>query len=211
MLYDVQNRVAYWVAYPLSKDYLGSQSRTDDWGYDPAFKTIYQPLLSKGFGINGIDRGHQIPSGDRTKNRAENATTFYYTNMTPQVSSMNQGVWAKLENKIRSWTTSSGVDTMYVVTGAAIKSNTDSKIDYVQDNAGKPVAKPKYYYKALAMKRGSEYYTIGFKINNENINTGADPASYRMTVSELEKETGFTFFPGLSAEKKQTINNAFWR
>jgi len=211
MLYDTKNRLAYWVAYPLSRDYLGSQRRTDNWGYDPSLRLEYQPLLSKGFGIGGIDRGHQIPSADRTKNRAENSTTFYYSNMTAQASSMNQGVWAKLENQIRSWTTSSGVDTMYVVTGAVIQTKSDSNIEYVRDNSGKSVAKPKYYYKALAMKRGTEYYTIGYKMDNIATNTQADPASYRMTVSDLEKETGYTFFPGLSADKKQTINNSIWK
>jgi endonuclease G len=61
------------------------------------------------------------------------------------------------------------------------------------------------------MKRGQEYYTIGFKINNEPMNTQADPNTYKITVSELEKETGYTFFPGLSEDKKQTINNTVWR
>jgi endonuclease G len=211
MLYDKQHRLALWVAYPLSRDYLGSSGRSDAWGYDPNFSSQYQPLLSKGFGIAGIDRGHQIPSADRTYSRSENATTFYYTNMTAQASTMNQGVWAKLEDRVRGWTTGSGVDTMYVVTGAAIQSNSDSRIDYVNDNGGKQVAKPKYYYKALAMKRGQEYYTIGFKINNEPMNTQADPNTYKITVSELEKETGYTFFPGLSEDKKQTINNTVWR
>ena len=210
MLYDKKNRLALWVAYPLSRDYLGNQKRSNAWAFDPAFPNQFQPHLSKGFG-RGLDRGHQLPSADRTKNRAENATTFYYTNMTAQASSMNQGVWVKLEIKVRNWAKSAGVDTMYVVTGAAIQTKTDSRIEYVKDNVGKQVAKPKYYYKALAMKRGKEYYTIGFKINNEPMNTKADPNSYRTTVSELEKETGHTFFPGLSEDKKQTINNSVWR
>jgi endonuclease G len=210
MLYDKKNRLALWVAYPLSRDYLGNQKRSNAWAFDPAFPNQFQPHLSKGFG-RGLDRGHQLPSADRTKNRAENATTFYFTNMTAQASSMNQGVWVKLEIKVRNWAKSAGVDTMYVVTGAAIQTKTDSRIEYVKDNVGKQVAKPKYYYKALAMKRGKEYYTIGFKINNEPMNTKADPNSYRTTVSELEKETGHTFFPGLSEDKKQTINNSVWR
>ncbi len=211
MLYDTKNRMAHWVAYPLSGDYLGGQSRTDNWASDPLFSYAQQPLLSKGFGINGIDRGHQLPSGDRTKNYAENSTTFYYTNMTPQVSSMNQGVWASLENKIRSWTTQSSTDTMYVVTGASLLSANNQQIQYVRDNAGNEVAKPKYYYKALAMKRGSEYYTIGFKINNEAIPNNANYMDYTITVDQLEKETGYTFFPGLSASQKTSINTQIWK
>src|SRR5690606_22345245 len=142
------------------------------------------------------DRGHQIPSADRTKNYAENSTTFYYTNMTAQTSSLNQGVWARLENQIRSWTRNSGVDTMYVVTGAGIRDG-NAPIEYVKDNGNKDVAKPKYYYKALAVKRGKEYYTIGFFMENKVTPASAHFNSYRMTVAELEKRTGHRFFPGL--------------
>lgn len=213
MLYDTDYKVAYWVAYPLSSDYLGGQKRTDKWDFDPGFLSDFQANLANGYPNNAalqLDRGHQLPSGDRTFNFAENASTFYYTNMTPQNRSLNQGMWANLENKIRTWTTQSGVDTMYVVTGAMVKSATDQNVDYVKDNSGKNVAKPKYYYKVLAMKKGSEYYTIGFRMNNvEPSNT--DYMNYTVTVESLEKETGFTFFPALSKEAKSVINTQIWR
>ncbi|MGJ1447388.1 DNA/RNA non-specific endonuclease [Sphingobacterium spiritivorum] len=213
MLYDTQYKVAYWVAYPLSNDYLGSQDRTDKWAYDPAFLSNLQANLESGYPNNAslqIDRGHQLPSGDRTYNRAENESTFYYTNMTPQNRSLNQGVWANLENKIRTWTTQAGVDTMYVVTGAMVTTATDKVVEYVQDNSGKQVAKPKYYYKVLAMKQGSNYYTIGFRMNNVSP-SNTDYMNYTVTVESLEKETGFTFFPALSKEAKSTINTQIWR
>lgn len=213
MLYDTEYKVAYWVAYPLSKDYLGSQKRTDVWAYDPAFSSNFQANLEKGYPNNAtllLDRGHQLPSGDRTYDFAENASTFYYTNMTPQNRSLNQGLWADLENKVRTWTTQSGVDTMYVVTGAMVTTATDKVVDYVKDNSGKDVAKPKYYYKVLAMKRGSDYYTIGFRMNNVTP-TNTDYMSYTVTVESLEKETGFTFFPALDQKTKSTINTQIWR
>ena len=37
---------------------------------------IYQANLSRGYPGNGLDRGHQMPSADRTASKAENATTF---------------------------------------------------------------------------------------------------------------------------------------
>lgn len=215
MLYDTKNKLAYWVAYPLSKDYLGKQKRTDDWAYDPAFSVDEQADLHKGYPDNAIlalDRGHQIPSGDRTASYAENASTFYYTNMTPQHKALNQQVWADLENKIRTWVTTQngGADTMYVVTGAMLQTASDKHIDYVLDNAGKKVAKPKYYYKALAMKKGDQYYTAAFRIANAEPKT-RDYMQYMLTVAELEKETGFTFFPALRPELKETINRKIWR
>ena len=207
MLYDTKNRLAYWVAYPLHSYYLGSSKRTNAWGYDPQIQRSFQALLKKGYGPEGIDRGHQIPSADRTNDQSTNATTFYYSNMTPQSSTLNQKMWANLENKIRSWTQQ--CDTMYVVTGAVI-STTNSSIEYVTDNNGEKVAKPKYYYKALAQKVGNTYYTIAFKMDNAIYNTGGDFNNYRMTVQELEKETGYTFFPSLSDSYKNQITTAKW-
>ncbi len=212
MLYDTKNKLALWVAYPLSSDYLGGQDRSDAWGYDPDYSSSLQALLSKGYPNNQslmLDRGHQLPSGDRTKNYQENASTFYYTNMTPQNRPLNQGLWADLETKIRTWTGQSGVDTMYVVTGAMVTTATDNNIDYVKDNANANVAKPKYYYKALAMKKGNKYYTIGFRMDNV-APASRDYMAYKVKVDDLEKETGFTFFPAFRIYFKGTIFYTFW-
>ena len=208
MLYDTNYKLAYWVAYPLSSSYLGSANRTDAWAYDPSINPIYQANLSKGYPTKGLDRGHQMPSADRTASTAENATTFYYTNMTPQNSTLNQGIWANLEGKIRVW--SAQTDTLYVVTGAMVTTKTDKNVDFVMDNSNKQVAKPKYYYKVLAMKQGGSYYTIGFRMDNA-APANSDYMQYTTTVSALEEETGFTFFPALSKDVKGTINTQIWR
>lgn len=208
MLYDNTYKLAYWVAYPLHASYIGNSGRTDAWAYDPKIPQALQPKLSSGFSESGIDRGHQIPSADRTYSKSGNATTFYYSNMTAQNSQLNQGIWAGLENKIRAWMAQ--CDTLYVVTGAMITTKTDKNIVYTKDNENKQIAKPKYYYKALAKRIGNTYYTIGFKMDNAKPSV-SDYNNYRITVKELENETGFTFFPSLPDDIKSTINNTFWQ
>lgn len=208
MLYDTINRIAYWVAYPMHSSYLGSASRTDDWQYDPSIKKQSQPQLLKGFGVSGIDRGHQLPSADRTVNSAANKTTFYFSNMTAQNSTLNQGIWADLEARVRVWTKQ--CDTLYVVSGAMIKSANNSVIEYVKDNGGLSVAKPQYYYKALAKKMGNTYYTIAYKMDNK-APSSSTYNTYKLTISQLEKETGFTFFPKLSSNDKSKIVEDQWK
>lgn len=208
MLYDKQNKLAYWVAYPLHKYYIGTTKRTDAWAYDPDINTNWQARLSKGFGGNNIDRGHQLPSADRTSSTAANRTTFYFSNMTAQVGQgLNQSIWANLEGQVRSWMAE--CDTLYVVTGAMITTATDKTVTYVTDNDGAKVAKPKYYFKALAKKKGTNYYTIGFRFNNEQY-SGTNYDAYRVTVTALEQETGFTFFPKLSSDVKGKIDVSQW-
>ncbi|MDF2516530.1 MAG: hypothetical protein K0R59_1826 [Sphingobacterium sp.] len=209
MLYNKKLKMAYWVAYPLYNSILGSGNRTDAWGYDPALSTAFQPVLFKGFQPTGYDRGHQLPSADRNLNITHNKTTFYFTNMTAQASRLNQGLWANLETKVRTWTAQ--CDTMYVVTGAMPTTDTDNLLDFAQDNDGKDIAKPKYYFKALAMKKGSEYYTIAYKIDNVTPPAKSTFDNYKLTVSELEKVTGFTFFPDLDNTKKERIDTRIWK
>lgn len=205
MLYDTNLKMAYWVAYPLCSWYLGDSGRTDAWGYDDKLAENLQPNLSKG--INGYDRGHQIPSGDRTRSSSINSQTFYYTNMTPQIGQkMNQSIWEDLETAVRGW--SSG-DTLYVVTGAMPTTATDKQIQYAKDNNGKNIAIPKYYFKALARQVGGNYQTIAFKLDHKAY-SDTQYMKYAISVSELENITGFTFFPSLPSEVKKTLNTSQW-
>lgn len=211
LLYDSDLKLSYWVAYPYCSYYDGSVGRNEKWAYDPGVASSLQVNLKKSYGISGYDRGHQIPSGDRQRDVASNQTTFYYTNMTPQIGAgLNQNIWANLEKKVRSW--SSGTDTLFIVTGAAVTTLTNKNIEWkTNQNDGKQVAVPKFYYKALARKVGGVFQTIGFKLEQKKY---SDPDSYMdcaISVSELEKETGFTFFPSISADIKATLNTSQWR
>jgi len=206
ILYDTIQKVSYWVAYPLHEIYLGNSGRSEAWNYDPLVERHLQPKALRG--ITGFDRGHQLPSADRTYSIAGNATTFYFTNMTAQNASLNRGVWSTLENRVRTW--AELCDTLYIVTGAMITTACDNEINYAKDNDGHDMAIPKYYFKAIAQKRGTNYYTIAYKFENvapENRNIDA----YQMTVTELEEKTGFIFFPALPNEVKDKVVMEYWR
>lgn len=207
MLYDTNMKLAYWVAYPLTNSYLGSSGRSEAWEYDPLIQNSYQPRLYNAYS-GGYSRGHQIPSADRTYNNVENSTTFFFSNMTAQNYNLNGGIWADLESKVRTWM--KNADTMYVVTGAMIRTKTNQTVTYTSDNNGAKIAVPKYYYKALAQKRGNSYYTIAFKMDNAEPSASASLKSYQLTLSDLEKETGYTFFPSLSTSVKGQINSTIW-
>jgi len=209
MLYDKQLRMAYWVAYPLHASYMGGAKRTDKWAYDPKIISNFQYAIFSGFSGGGWDRGHQLPSADRTSSTQANYTTFYFSNMTAQNSRLNQGMWANLEGKIRTWTAQ--CDTMYVVTGAMPDTPAIPVGSKVKDNNGVLAVTPKYYFKALAMKKGTSYYTIAYKMNNVDPGTNNKYESYQMPVSELEAATGFSFFPDLTKAEKSSINTSIWK
>lgn len=103
-LWDQSRMTADWVAYPLCRGNIGEGKRSNAFGLNPFLPERIQPLLVRGYreGNAGLySRGHQIPSADRLTYNA-NVQTFYGTNMTPQDENLNGGVWATLENKVRS-------------------------------------------------------------------------------------------------------------
>lgn len=204
MLYDAAGRIALWVAYPLCGDYIGS-GRTDAWGYDPKIPDEYEPLLNHGWPERGFDRGHQIPSGSRNANTAMNRQTFYYTNMTAQVSRFNQGLWANLENRVRGF--ASVCDTLYVVTGPIFDSGEPER--WTEDNVGNPVAVPDGYFKAVLSYNisTSTYYSVAFVYDNEEYSRSNPTASDMCSVSEVEAITGFTFFNNLPQSVARSVKN----
>lgn len=209
MCYDIENRVALWIAYPLCSMYMGSQGRSDAWDYDPKIPQEYQPMLYSGWPEGGYDRGHQIPSGSRNASYHENSQTFYFTNMTAQVSKFNQGIWANLENKVRGY--ASSCDTLYVVTGPVLTTATDSSIDYTEDRAGNKVAVPKAYFKVLLKYNISSntYYSIGFYFDNEKYSRSEASLEDIFTVSEVENLTGIEFFKNLPDNIEESVKNQF--
>lgn len=204
--------VADWVAYPLYADF--AKNRVDrsnsNWEKDPFISK--QSNVSSGgsydFSTKGYDRGHQIPSADRSGGAMTNQHTFYCSNVTPQLHDFNSGVWEKLESAVRTWSASS--DTMYVVTGCVA----DNTCETVKDHDGQEVAVPKAYYKALLSLKGGNYIAAGFYLIHEN--TTKEYKEFALSVKELEQKTGMTFFVNLPSDKAAAIkaedpkNNSFW-
>lgn len=193
-LWDRSRMTADWVAYPLCRGNIGEGKRSNAFGLNPFLPESIQPLLIKGYraGNAGVySRGHQIPSADRLSYKA-NVQTFYGTNMTPQDENLNGGVWATLENKVRSWAMK--CDTLYVVTGCTYD---DYSGDYVLDNNGRKVAVPTGYYKALLMLSEGNYHACAFSFENRPYPDGKYHQEMAKPLSALEEATGIVFFPML--------------
>lgn len=221
--WDKKALVAHWVAYPLCPLYLGSQKRTDEWAYDPNVPQSQQPVLFRGFGGGGYDRGHQLPSADRTCCREANEQTFYFTNMTPQRGvNFNQKIWASFETRVRDW--SRNADTLYVVTGCVVKGSTLT----VRDNDRKSVTVPVGYFKALlwysksstVTAQNAGYRAAAFYLEHKDYSQTGIDRSMSMSVDELEEMVGMDFFPNLKTKAGAVIadrveaadpkNDTFW-
>lgn len=218
MCYDPDVKAALWIAYPLHDCYTRKAvDRTDAWGYDPLIPAKYQVNMEKGMS-NGYDRGHQVASADRLASYDMNSQTFYYTNMTAQVGAgMNQDIWNNLENMIRNEYICR--DTLYVVTGCVMTTEDDTQVKWVDNRNGGKVAVPKAYFKVLLRTKSgntgkavdnSNATTIGFWYENRRYSYSTPRVSDVKSVDEIERLTGFTFFPQISDEIKETKDLARW-
>lgn len=213
-IWDYDNLVAPWVAYPLCKWNMASNvKRTNAWALDPLLPESKQPVLYRGFskGNNGwYARGHQIPSADRLTSYESNAMTFYGTNMTPQIQEgFNGDIWATLEGMVRSWANKS--DTLYVVTGCVIDYKDGETVKYALDNNGKKVTVPTAYYKVVLryMKNStvgySGYSACAVWLDHKVYSTKTIDSSYSMSVDDLEEKLGIDFFVNLPAKVGEDV------
>ena len=207
--HDLNNRVALWVAYPLYKGMTTGTSRTDKWAYDPIVPRRYQADATYSF--SGYDRGHQIPSADRLCNAAANEQTFYFTNITPQNKNFNQGIWETLEVQVRNQV--STCDTLYVVTGCVLSTESDPAITYVKDTQGKDVAVPKAYYKVVLRYKAGEanggYDAIGFWLENRSYGSETIKRSHACSVDDIETRTGIDFFVNLKDDYEKEAESKY--
>lgn len=217
ILYDPSVYASYWVAYPLCAAHLGT-GRDEDWGFDPVVPQAKQTSVFKGYGVNAQSdtyssqhyaRGHQLPNADRNGVDEMMAQTYFSTNMTPQLQNgFNGGVWAHLEEAVRS-VVEHNSDTVYVVTGAAFrKKGGNETIKTITNRDGKVLPVPNYYWKVLLKVKWTDDLkpavagasAIGFWLEHrDNYGNGStNYLPYITTVDQIEAWTGFDFFSNLS-------------
>ena len=157
-----------------------------------------------------------LPSASRLGSNNDNRQTFYPTNMTPQLSGLNQKKWASIENQVRDWANS--CDTLYVVTGAVLQTvggNEAINYTFCKSDSNKDVAIPNYYYKALLQyrKSGGTYQAMAIWVPHAG---ASGPATMEdiITIDRLEELTGLDFFHNLSDDVEvaveQNVNPTYW-
>ena len=204
--WDYKEHLSHWVAYPLNSSLYGSNSFEYLWGFDPLLPASLQPDITShsyggiAFGGGNWNRGHQLPRADRQTSQAAVASTCYPTNMTPQDGTFNAGIWALLESKVRGYAPKSGTDTLYVVTGCVLEGSTT----FTGTSSGFAVKVPSAYFKALLRSSTTQgfggYMACGFYLPHSPSLKKENLMDYILSIDDLEKKTGFTFFVNLPAK-----------
>ena len=99
--YNCSKGVANWVGWRTSESDLGDLSRSDDFREDNSLPKNCYKVDETHYRGSGYDRGHLMPSGDRTKSKSANSSSFLMINMLPQHPSNNREIWRELEQYSR--------------------------------------------------------------------------------------------------------------
>ena len=207
-----------WTSWHLDSSWTtGVADRQDDFRPDPTLPAGFKHVAS-GFRAStyGFDRGHMVPSADRTSSIEDNSATFLMTNMIPQASGNNQGPWADLENHLRTLLNGAGNE-LYVVSGGHGVGGTSStgNWDSITDTGGNVVTVPDLTWKVvLVMPRAGgddvarvDTATRTFAVimpNNDNIRPD-DWQKYLATVDQVEALTGYDFFSSVPVAIQNVI------
>ncbi len=205
LFYIEEHEQAEWVAYELTRESLNQPwvERSDNYRPDP--KIRYASASTRDYRGTGYDRGHLVPAGDMAFSEESMSTTFYMSNISPQIHNFNVGIWRELEENVRDWARK--FNHLYVVTGPVLNENIRERI------GGNDVSVPDAFYKVILDITEPGLKGIGFFIPNE---VSVKPlGEYAVSIDEIERITNIDFFPNvvddeLEEKLENTIDTDLW-
>ncbi len=116
LAYSRSRNVLKWASWRVDQRWLGNVDRQDDFRPDGSLPKGFYQATPGDYRRSGYDRGHLVPSGDRTATPRDNSLTFLMSNIFPQTSETNRGPWSELEQYGRELVYSEG-KAIYVMAG----------------------------------------------------------------------------------------------
>lgn len=201
--YNSSTKNPNWVAWHLTADHAdGDIPRQNDFIEDTSVPTPRATLAD--YRGSGYDRGHMCPAGDNKWDREAMYESFYLTNMCPQNSSLNSGVWNKIEMDCRAWAKRYG--DIYIVCGPVY-------MNKVHETIGEnKVFVPEAFFKVVLCLNGNPK---GIGIIARNTDGLSKRDLYYNSIDQVERITGYDFFPSLPDDVEDAVESSYnlseWR
>ncbi|MBR1712261.1 MAG: DNA/RNA non-specific endonuclease [Alloprevotella sp.] len=209
--FDPQKYHSRWVAFRFdNKTRAKGIGRTEAWADDPELPQGLR--IGTAYFGSGYSRGHLCASADRLYSAEANAQTFYMSNMSPQLSDFNAGLWQKLEAYVQGIGRDAAfADTLYVVKGGTIADGQLKGAPLVRNGGLQSIAVPQHYFMALLKVKNNTYSGVAFLMEHRNYGSVTERAyiPYALTIDELENFTGINFFPNLPDQVEEVVEATF--
>lgn len=202
--YNGATKIPNWVSWELNSSYLGSVSRQDDFRPDGTLPGNVAQATLADYSGSGYDRGHMIPSADRTLTVAANSQTFYLTNMVPQAGNNNRGPWARLEEYSRTlvdqgkelFVISGGVDGLNFIGNGVMVPDKTWKVIVVLNSTSATVTD---------VTSATRVISVLMPNNDSQIGLDDDWRSYRVSVDAIEAATQLDLLSDVSTTVESVI------
>ena len=188
--FDEQTLCPKWVAWELTaEEVVGVVPRSKDFFPDPLLPVALQvqPTDYRGF---GYDRGHMCPAADMKWSAEAMHECFYMSNMCPQDRTLNGVGWERLESACRRWAQQEG--SVFIVCGPVYYP--DSTVQTIGPMERK-IRVPDAFFKVVLSTRTDHEKALGFVYINDSRKQNMGEVC--CSVDEIEKITGYDFFPSL--------------
>lgn len=199
--YNRDAGTANWVSWELRSYWLGDVERQDNFRPDARLPEGWYRVRPKDYQNSGFDRGHLVPSADRTRTESDNSATFEMTNVVPQHPGLNRGVWRSLEAHCRQLAEEKG-QTLFVVAGVL------GERGRIADGR---VVVPGWLWKTWVSihltKEALLVDAVAVLIPNEEMPDDVGWEDYRLSVDDLEELTGYDFFDRLPDNVEMQIES----
>ena len=176
--YSPQDKKPIYTVEKLSREQLlAPHPRRSNQFYEEARLPFSERSLLSDYRGSGYDRGHNVPAGDMSNERAM-AQSFSLANMMPQARLNNQGIWAKnVEEPTRLYVKRTAGD-VYVFTGSTGNSGSIGKGQ---------VTIPSHLYKLVYDPNKNRAWA--YWVENTNEASMSPPITYQ----DLMQKTGIDF------------------
>ncbi|MFE4107025.1 DNA/RNA non-specific endonuclease [Almyronema epifaneia] len=195
LAYNRDRGTANWASWQLSADWLGGVDRQNDFRQDGGLPGGVYQVTPDDYRGSGFDRGHLVPSGDRTASQTDNSATFLMTNIVPQAPNNNRGPWRELEEYSRDLVYQQD-RVLYIIAGAY----------GVQDSlAERAITIPSRLWKVIVVLDASAAATLAIEpdtpviavdMPNRNEIT-ANWRAYQTSIDSIEAATGYDLLANL--------------
>lgn len=194
--YSRDRGIPNWVSWHLYSNDLGNAARQNDFRPDNTLPAGWYQVPSNAYSGSGFDRGHNLPSADRTITTAANSATFLMTNMIPQAPDNNQQTWASMEDSLRRLV--SAGNELYVMMGNYGAGGTGDN-GYATTIHNGQVTVPAFIWKVAVVLPNGNNDTSRVTVNTRmiavlvpNINSvNTNWKNYRTSIDVIENATGY--------------------